>query len=383
VIVAACAAPAGPSSATDGLTVPSVSPPASALSASPVVSARAACALSEPVAPALPPSLAKLGGVVGGLTDQGELLVKQSHPGGPADTLTVFNPRTGAVQAVVSRPPQTYSTAKSQIGAASGNAGWIVWDETGFSLEVGDWTIWAMNRRSGKVRKVASFEPGANGRAVPGFATGVSLLGDLATWSADIEVPGNKTEPRIYLADLHADTVRRLDTEAKWPSLTTADELDAAVAVGRDTDGKVLARPGTIKLTDATVTTGDWIQPTRVLGASSSASGTVLVRLVKAATADDPLATADIVTHDAAGATRTFSLPNGWGDVAAGEGFLAWLDERHLWILPSGQAEPTKLVELPDDTMGVGMVASGPNIYWWTDSTEGRLTERLARIVCG
>jgi hypothetical protein len=344
---------------------------------------RAACRLSDPLTVVLPPSLASHDGAVDGVTDQGELIVKQSDVNRVGAILTVLDPQTGAVEPVVSRPPaQSLSNARSQVGGATGNADWIVWVEQGFTLEVGDWVMWSMDRQTGKVRKIASFEPGTNGNAVPGWPSAVSLLGNLATWSADIEVPGSRLEPRIYVADLRAKTLRRLDTEARWPSLIATDLLAAAVAVGNAAGGKVLAQPATISIVDGKVTTQDWIEPARILSFSTSSSGTVITRLVKEATAEEPVTLAEIVTHDATIGTQTFALPNEWGDVAAGTGFLTWLDQQHLWVLPSGQAEPSKLVETPGDWVGVGMMANGSTIYWRTDTADETPVEMLASVAC-
>jgi hypothetical protein len=332
---------------------------------------------------ALPPELEALDGAVDGLTDQGEAIVKQSDANGVGAILTVFDPSTGAIEPVVSRSPAaSRDVTTSQIGGASGNADWIVWMELGFTLDTGDWVLWSMNRATGAVRKVASFEPGTNGRAVPGWPSGVSLLGDRASWSANIEVPGSKLEPRVYVADLRAETVRRLDPEAKWPSFISADEVAAVVAVGKGPEGKVLARPATISLLDGTVLTDDWIEPARILAWSTSPSGTVVTRLVQEATVENPVTVAEVVVRDSVGETRTFALPDDWGDVAAGIGFLAWFDQRHLWILPSGQVEPTKLVETPGDWVGVGMMASSATIYWRIDNADATPVERLATVAC-
>jgi hypothetical protein len=339
--------------------------------------------MSDHVTVVLPPKLARLEGAVGGVTDRGEMIVRQVDRNKVGAILSVFDGDTGAVTPVVSRPPAaSRSRATSQIGGAFGNADWIVWEEQGFTLEVGDWVMWAMDRHSRKIHKVASFEPGSNGQAVPGWPSGVSLLGDLATWSAEIEVPGSMTEPRIYVADLRAKTVRRLDTEAKWPSLISPDSLVAVVGVGRDTNGKALAQSATISLADGIVTKQDWIEPARILAFAASPSATVVTRLVKEATAEDPVTTAEIVTHDGASVTRTFPLPNEWGGVAAGTGFLAWLDQQHLWILPSGETEPTMLVETPGDWVGVGMIANGSTIYWRTDSVGTTPVTKLAHLAC-
>lgn len=347
----------------------------------------AACRLSDPVVVTAPPSLMALHGSVSGLTDRGELLVVQSHLLGIGDTLSLLDPRTGTVTPVVARPaPKSQETATSQIGGTvTGNADWVVWEEVGFYLEHADWRMWALDRRTGMVREVAAFDPGPDGQAAPGWASDLSLLGDIVTWSAPAMLGPNRAGERIYVADLRARTVRRLDIEANWPTVSSAHEIMAAVQVGTDpASGKVLALPTAISLPDGTAAQQDWIAPALLLAQASSPAGTVVARLLKQATADDPVAVADVLTHDAdSGVTRTFALPDGWGPVVAGTGFLAWADQQHLWILPSGQAEPTLLLATPDDTTQVQVFANGSFVFWrsvghqydWT-------TNRLARVIC-
>jgi hypothetical protein len=80
---------------------------------------------------------------------------------------------------------------------------------------------------------------------------------------------------------------------------------------------------------------------------------------------------------------RTFPLPGEWGRVAAGEGFVAWSDELHLWFLPTGAPEPILLVEVSDTFANIQFQASGPWFYWHTDAI-GDTPERgrLAHVVC-
>ncbi|MBA2381996.1 MAG: hypothetical protein H0V73_07785 [Chloroflexi bacterium] len=314
------------------------------------------------------------------MTDRGELIVLQSHLVGVGDTLSLFDPISQTVTPIVARPtPSSQDAATSQIGGATGNADWIVWEESGFVLEHADWTMWAMDRATGRVAKVASFEPGPNGKAVPGFASDVSLSGSAAAWSA----PGPSGQ-RITIADLRAGTHRELQTEARWPSMTGGDALIAAVRAGTDAgSGKVLSQPTTIGLRNDQASPVDWIEPARLQGLASSSAGSVAVRLVKEATPDDPVTVAEVVTHDAAGAIGTFPLPNDWGPPAAGTGFLAWTDQRHLWVLPSGRAEPTMLLQIADDGSQIAVIANGSWIYWRTlGFGDPWASNRVATVTC-
>ena len=312
----------------------------------------------------LPAGLAKLDGSVAGLTDRGELIVNQSHSGLGGGILTVLDPTTGATYPVVNRPPAAnQAAAKSQVGPATGTADWIVWEEQGFSLETGDWSMWAMERATGTIHKIAAFKPGANGLAVPGWPSNVSISGDLAAWSASIELPGGRIAPRIYIANLRQGTARTLEIEGRWPSFISPNQLSAVVLAGTDASGKALAIPATIAIADGTVTKQDWTGPVRVLAYSASAYGAVVIRLVKQATSDDPVTVAEAITRDVQGTTRTFALPNDWGDVAAGKGYLAWSDAQHLWILPASQVEPRELASVGPD-LGITIQAGGATLYW-------------------
>ena len=357
-----------PVAATPVDTAPMTPTPATTASPSPSVGDARACRLSDPVTVTAPARLTRLHGSVFGVTDRGELIVVQSHLGWVMDTLSLLDPQTGMVTPVVARPvPKSMEAATSSIGgSATGNADWVVWEEGGFYLEHADWTMWAMDRRTGKVREVATFDPGPDGLAAPGWASDVSLLGDIATWSAPAMLGQNRAGQRIYVADLRARTVRRLDVEAKWPSLMSASQLVAAMEVGTDPgSGQVLAQPTTITLANGTATPQDWMDPVRVLAYAASGSGSLAVRLLKEATAADSVRVADVITRDARGTVRTFTLPNDSGPVVAGTGFLAWTDQRHLWILPSGQAQPTTLLETKGDTQ-VQVFAAGSFLFWRT-----------------
>ena len=402
-LVASCGGPASPS-VTGAQTLTPVTatpvtatPVAATATATPFVTATprpspdaAACRLSDPVrvtAPARLTNFTRIGGGVVGVTDRGELIVAQSHLLGFTDTLNLFDPRTGTVTPVVSRPtPKNPEAATSAIGGfVTGNADWVVWEEVGFWLEHSDWRMWALDRATGKVREVASFEPGPDGQVAPGWASDLSLLGDIVTWSAPAMLGPNRAGQRIYVADLRAGTVRRLDMEASWPSMMSAHEISAATEVGTDpATGKVLALPTTISLPGGKATPQDWMKPAVLLSQASSPAGTVVTRLLRQATADDSVAIADVMTHDAAsGLTRTFALPNGWGPVVAGLGFLAWADQQHLWILPSGQAEPTMLLETPDDSAQVQVFANGSFVFWRSVGHEYDWTTNwMASVIC-
>lgn len=348
-----------------------------------------ACRLSDSVTVKPPPSLVEHDGVVAGMTAAGELLVLQSHIRGVGDTLSVFDPRTRTVSRVVSRPvAKSQETATLQIAASvTGNADWILWQEVGFFLEHADWNIWAFERRTGKIRKVAAFDRGPDGLAAPGWASEISLLGDLAAWSAPAGIGGGRVGERIYVADLRAKTVRRLDMEARWPSFVSPQRLVAAMEVGTDAGGKVLAQPATIDPADGKATVQDWVPPARLLEAAAGPAGTVVARLLKESTADDSTAVADLLTHDPAGVTRQFALTHGWGPVTAGKAFVAWTDDRRLWILPAGQTEPTLLFEAPgddsEDVSRVTFVTNGSTLLWRPLSSEsGWDGNVMATVTC-
>jgi hypothetical protein len=338
------------------------------------------------VAVAAPTSLVGHNGNVIGVTDGGELIVLQSHYVGIGDTLTLLDPRTGSVTPIVARPiAKSQEAATSQIGgSAIGNADWIVWEEVGFSLDHADWRMWALDRHTGTIRKVATFDRGSDGQAAPGFASELSLADDIAAWSAPAALDGGEVGERIYVADLRAKTVHRLEIEARWPAVLSAKELVAAAQVGTDpVSGKVLAQPTTIELSGGKSIPQDWIGPRRLLAESSSAAGTVVTRLVSEATADDPRTIAEVVTHDAAGTTRTFALPNDWGPAMAGTGFLGWSDAQHLWILPSGEAQPSLLLETGDDATQIQALASGKFVLWRAvGSTYDWKSIRMASVTC-
>ena len=370
-----------------GPTPPPASPPsAPATPTAPAAPIPAgACRLSDPATVSAPASLAQDNGRVAGVTDRGELLVLQSHVPGVGDTLSILDPASGAVTPVVRRPPAaSVDDATSQIDASiTGNADWVVWEEGGFNVYQADWHVWAFDRGTGEVREVASFDPGA--QHALGSASDVSLLGDLAVWAAPAALGPGTTGSRIYVADLRARTVRRLDEEANYPSLVSPGEIGAAVKTATDpATGNGLAQPAAISLPDGTATTRDWIGPSVLLAAAASPAGAVVVRRLKNSTAEDPTVTADVVARYPTGQTRTFGLPGQWAPVGAGQGFLAWSDYRHLWVQPSGQPEPTQVVDAGDGA--VWFFTSGPVLYWHTDRASDKTydwsTGRLARVTC-
>lgn len=305
-----------------------------------------------------------------GLTDQGELLVVGSRNGMAADTLAVYDSGTGAISTVVAWPaPRSPDTVASQIDGPTGNARWIIWEETGFVLEHDDWTMWAADRRTGRVRKIASFDPGPDGQAAPGWTSDVALLGDVAAWSAPAMLGPGRAGQRLYVADLAAQRVRRLDAEARWPWLLSRGELEAVVQTGTDaSSGKVLAQPATFDLATGASKSDDWIPAARLVSAAGSGAGVVVERLLTEATADRSYATADAVVRDASGKVRTFVMPGQFGSAAAGAGFLAWTDSLHAWLLPSGAWEPQVLVSVEGDPTAaegrVQVMGNGPWVFW-------------------
>jgi hypothetical protein len=345
-----------------------------------------ACRLSNPATVTAPAGLVQSNGQIAGLTDQGELLVLQSHVPGVGDTVSIFDPASGVVTPVISRPPPaSVDDATSQIDASiTGNADWVVWEESGFYIEQADWHMWVFDRHTHEVREIDSFDARSDGKIAPGWASDVSLLGGVAVWAAPVMLGPNTTGSRIYVADLRAKTVRRLDFEANYPSLLSADELRAAMKTTTDpASGNGLAQPVTISLHNGTATPETWIAPTTILAAASSSAGAVVVRLLANSATEDPTTKADVVTHDPTGQTRTFKLTDQWGPVAAGPGFLIWTDYSHIWIQPSGQIEPTMLLDARPDA--VRFFVNRSFVFWHTDRNTDQYdwtATRLAKVTC-
>ena len=180
--------------------------------------------------------------------------------------------------------------------------------------------MWAFDRRTGEVREVASFDPGA--QHALGSASDVSLLGDRAAWAAPVVLGPDTFGSRIYVADLRAGTVRRLDEEANYPSLVSPGEIGAAMrtVVTDPATGDGLAQPVTISLPGGTATPEDWVAPATILAAAASPAGAVVVRLLKNLTADDTTVKADVVARYPTGQTRTFGLPGQLGPRWRGSG---------------------------------------------------------------
>jgi hypothetical protein len=321
--------------------------------------------------------------VVDALLRTGELVVIGTHLSGLGDSLSVWDPSSGSLDRVVTRTtPKSFETAVSQIWDTAGSADWVVWQESGFSLEVGDWVLWAANRHTGVVRKVASSEPGPNGLAAPGFPSNISVLGDLAAWSAPVPLPKGHIQERIYVADLATGKTKRLDPVARWPMVVSADSVVAAHAVGATAANKVLADVAKIAIKDGTATSLDFAKPAQLVALATSRSGTVAVRLIRQPSAEDSTNVAEILAR-LDDTNRVFPLPVDWGPVGAGDGFLAWTDQLHLWVLLSGTAEPLQLAEIDDQIGNLRILAAGPYLFWHTDAeADHPEVNELARIGC-
>jgi hypothetical protein len=143
-----------------------------------------------------------------------------------------------------------------------------------------------------------------------------------------------------------------------------------------------LAQPAIFDVAGGAVTPQDWVPPERLLGASASSTGMVVVHLLNEATATDPTR-AEAQTHDASGGMHSFALTTDWGPVTAGTGFLAWTDERHLWVMPSGEDKPTLLLTADDSSLQVQLIANGEYLFWRPvgfDYTWS--TNRVAHVAC-
>ena len=185
---------------------------------------------------------------------------------------------------------------------------------------------------------------GVDGKALPGFPSDVAVLGDTATWSAPVEVAG-ALEQHIYVANLAAGTVKRLEPVARWPFPDSPDTLVAAVATGTTSDHKVLAEPAKVAIADGVVTSLGIIKPARLLAQAASQSGSVTLRYLSESAAGQTVA--DAVTN-LGGVVRVFPLPVDWGGVGAGNGSLTWTDQLHLWVLPGAGAQPVQLAGVAD-----------------------------------
>jgi hypothetical protein len=332
-----------------------------------------ACRLSEPADVELPTGLA--GGFVTGVTSEDELLVNTGKVPGVADTLSVWSPGTGKVTTIVHRePPKSIEQATSQIGGASGDGRWIAWEETGFTLEHANWTMWAADRTTGSIFRIGSFEPGADGTAPAGFASDISVEGDRAAWSAPVEIRPGQLLPRIYAADLGTRKMQRLPATAAWPSLVggVIHAVEAFKVAGPDT----LARPVTI-LADGSTEPVSSVSPAIVMSYAAGDAGSIELTYDQPATEALPNPSTSAVTVDASGRVRAYPMEAGTGQAKAGDGFLAWSDQQNLWVLLDGAATPQLLEH---DVDGIGLYAAGRTLLW-THGLDN--TRRAVTVDCG
>jgi hypothetical protein len=324
------------------------------------------------------------GGWIPAITSTGEIVVATAAVPGIFNELNIVNPKSKATTLVISRPPPASAeAAKSAIADVAANAGWVVWNETGFSLGEGDWAIWAMDRRSGLVTKVAANEPGADGRALPGWVANLAVEGDTAIWAAPTPV-GAKAESRIYVADLANRSVAKLAADANYPSLLSGNKIAALLATGRSSNGGVLSQPAEFGIVDASVALDAWATPSRFARYVATDQAAVLIEVTRDATADDPSSEAHAVVRLGGNQARTVALPGEWGDVTAGRGFVAFSDDLHLWLLGSSDGTPTTLVETTSTVANIHFVAKGTWLYWHTDAVAGTAAhDSLLQLGCG
>ncbi|HET7029932.1 MAG TPA: hypothetical protein VFI34_05440 [Candidatus Limnocylindrales bacterium] len=283
-----------------------------------------------------------------------------------------MDPKSKKSTLVISRPaPSSAEAATSSIADVAADADWVVWNETGFSLGEGDWAIWAMDRHSGRVDKVAVNEPGSNGRALPGFITNLSVEGNRAVWAAPAPV-GDAFELRIYVAKLAERTVTKLAANANYPSILPSNKIGALLATGQSSTGGVLSQPAEFGIGDGSVVRDDWASPSRFARYAATGGTDVLIDITRDATADDPSSDAQVVARFGVGSPRTIPLPGEWGDVTAGLGFVAFSDDGHLWLLSAGEEAPTALVETTSTLANIHFAAKGSWLYWHTDAVAGR-----------
>jgi hypothetical protein len=305
------------------------------------------------------------------ITSTGEIVVSTASVPGIFNELHVVDPHSKKTTLVISRPaPPSAEAATSSIADVAANADWVVWNETGFSLGEGDWAIWAMDRHSGHVDQVAVNEPGSNGRALPGFISNLSVDGRRAVWAAPAPV-GDTFELRIYVADLVRRTVSKLAANANYPSVLSGDKIGALLATGQSSSGGVLSQPAEFGIGDGSVVRDDWATPSRFARYATTDGTDVLIEVTRDATDSDPSSDAQVVARFGVGAPRTVPLPGEWGDVTAGQGFVAFSDDRHLWVLGPGDDTPTTLVETTSTIANIHFAANGRWLYWHTDAIAG------------
>ncbi len=284
-----------------------------------------------------------------GFTTDGEMLTtkieRQAMPNGDheavREALMVWDVDQQAAVTVVSRKAGAGKALRDQIYAPTGNARWIVWLQTDFTLDHADWTMWAYDRQSGDVRKLGTNDRGPDGRGAPyGWAEPIHILGDEAAWSAPVWGASGIVESRVYVADLRHGTVRRLPTYAFLPHVTATGEVTAQVAVSQDAQKHPFSRPGVIDLATGDVAFVPGFDPARVYDFAVGAAGMIEVRILKRPTADYPFTTADVLLQDASGTVREFPLQSGSGPVAVGDNVIVWQEGAlmyQVWALASGQ----------------------------------------------
>ena len=327
----------------------------------------------------LPPGSDDPSVAFGGFTADGEMLTttieRREMSNGDhlavREDLVVWDQDQQAPTTVVSLRADAGKVLPDQIFAPTGNARWIVWLQTDFTLDEADWTIWAYDRESGDVRKLGAFDRGPDGRGAPGWAQPIRILGDEATWSAPVWASAGKIEPRIYVADLLQGTVRRLSRNAQYPALTANGQVTAPVAAHHDAKGNVLARPAVFDLATNDVALVSGFDPALVAAFDAGPAGMIEVRILTSATADHPFADADVELKLADGTMRTFPLEHGWGDVAVGDNVIAWQDELNVWALASGQETPV-LIAKSSRLNDYELASFGGPILWtsWQGETK-------------
>jgi hypothetical protein len=392
LLVAACGEPRTPSPSAPASS-PSLSPSRPAPTSTAVPSTTVgpslggiACAVTEPRTIDPPASIRGKNGTIIGMASTGELLILQSEIVGVGNRLSLFDPDSRTVTSVVTRkPPESQEAAKSQISGAAADADWVVWQESGFLLEHADWTMWSYERATRKIRQIATFKPGSDGLALPGWASEFSLVGSIAAWSSPTVLDGGRAGQRIFVADLRNGSTKMLSPEAILPSLVSETSLVAAVQTGVDPASRtVLSVPTTISIGNEHLEPATRMEPFRIRSLSAGPAGTVLERHVSGGTAEESRVTAEVVLQDSTGATRTFPLVQDWGSVGAGQTYLAWADQRDLWILPSGSTQPVQVLSNEDDGSTVALSAGPDRLYWRTIGfdVDPWSSSRIAKISC-
>ena len=322
-------------------------------------------------------------GWIPAITATGEIVVATADVPGVFNELNIIDPHSKERTLVVSRPaPESAESAKTAIADVGADADWVVWNETGFSLGEGDWAIWSMDRRSGHVAHVASNKPGPDGHALPGWITNLSVVGGTAVWAAPTPV-GGKAESRVYVADLQTRTVVTLKPDANFPSMLSTGKIAALVATANG-QGGLLSQPAELGINDGSELRDSWAAPARFVRAAATDRAVGLIAVTKEATADDPISEAEAIVRLGDRGPRTVSLPGEWGEVTAGEDFVAFSDASHLWLLGSSSAEPLPLVETTSTIANIHFVAQGSWLYWHADAiagTEGH--DSLLHLACG